>query len=102
MKKDIPDTIISGFTFIDDSTLINNFYDILRHEFEFDDLFMKIGVNPKIDSNPTEIAIVKEWIKDNYDESNLEIELLNQFEIFRYDSLEHQNYMPNYPRSKVL
>jgi len=74
---------INDFTFIDDSTLINNFYDILINEFEFDSLFMEMGIYPKINSKHDEIKIVKEWIKDNNDESNLEIELLNQLEIFR-------------------
>lgn len=77
--------------YINDDTLINNFYEILAHEYAFDEIFKKIGINPKINLTLDEVKRINEWLNNN-SERNPKVELIRQFENFRAISKDPKKF----------
>ncbi len=78
--------------YINDDTLINNFYGILKHEYAFDAIFEKIGINPNFNINLNEVKKINQWLKNNDSETDPKIELIRQFENFRAISKDPEKF----------
>lgn len=77
---------------IDDSTLINNFYKILAHEYGFDEVFKKIGVSAKFDFDSDDIKKINEWLNDSSTGADPKVNLIKQFEDFRAISKDPEKF----------
>lgn len=73
---------LKEYTNIDDDILINNFYEILKNEYGFIEIFKNIGISPQPNLNSDEIKKIKTYLKNNSG-IDLKIELIRQLEVFR-------------------
>lgn len=89
--QNVLDKTSSAYT-VDDDFLINNFYEILAFEYDFGEVFGRIGIEPKLNLNFNEVKKIKEWLNRNDNKSNPKIELIKRFEEFRAKSRDPKNF----------